>query len=213
MEKVSYFIGYRLGSQFKASDLKIDLSAYIKGIQDGMGGKTPILPEEEARRVMTDFQKEMQAKGEKAMKEMAKKNKAEAEKFLKENAMQEGVKTLKSGIQYKVIKEGTGKNPKPGSMVKVNYVGRFINGQEFDNSSKANNGKPIEIDLQGVIPGWQEVIPLMKEGSKWEVYIPPHLAYGEGDQRMPPNSLLIFEIELVQAMPDVTPAPSPSEKK
>ena len=143
---------------------------------------------------MMAFQKEVMAK----QAEVAKKNKTEGDAFLAENKKKEGVKTLPSGLQYKVIKAGTGKKPKMNDTVTVNYRGTLIDGTEFDNSYK--RGQPATFQVNGVIPGWTEALQLMEQGAKWQLFIPSNLAYGErgapGGQ-IGPNATLIFEIELI----------------
>jgi FKBP-type peptidyl-prolyl cis-trans isomerase len=127
---------------------------------------------------------------------MGRENRKEGEKFLEENKNEPGVVELPSGLQYKVIKEGSGPRPKPAQTVVTHYVGTFINGQEFDSSFK--HGQPAEFSVNGVIPGWTEALQLMKVGSKWKLFVPSHLAYGNhGTTGIPPGSALIFEIELL----------------
>jgi FKBP-type peptidyl-prolyl cis-trans isomerase FklB len=197
-DKVSYSIGLNIGRNL-ANDLKkqsidIDPNILTKGIQDALAGGKPLLTDQEIQETMVAFQKEMMAKWE----EIGKKNKAEGEAFLAENKKKEGVKTLPSGLQYKVIKAGTGKKPKADDTVTVNYRGTLINGTEFDSSSK--RGQPATFPVSGgIIRGWTEALQLMGEGAKWELFIPSNLAYGErGTSGMiGPNATLIFEIELV----------------
>jgi len=142
---------------------------------------------------MAIFQKDMMAK----QQEVAKKNKKEGEVFLDENKKKEGVKTLASGLQYKVLKEGTGKKPKLNDAVTVNYRGTLIDGTEFDSSYR--RGQPASFPVSGVIPGWTEALPLMGEGAKWQLFVPSNLAYGErgAGAMIGPNATLIFEIELI----------------
>jgi FKBP-type peptidyl-prolyl cis-trans isomerase FklB len=197
-DKVSYSIGLNIGRNL-ANDLKkqsidIDPSILTKGIQDAVAGAKPLLTDQEIQETMVAFQKEMMAKWE----EIGKKNKAEGEAFLAENKKKEGVKTLPSGLQYKVIKAGTGKKPKADDAVTVNYRGTLINGTEFDSSYK--RGQPATFPVSGgIIRGWTEALQLMGEGAKWELFIPSNLAYGERGTSgiIGPNATLIFEIELV----------------
>jgi FKBP-type peptidyl-prolyl cis-trans isomerase FklB len=198
MDKVSYSIGLNIGRNL-ANDLKkqsidIDPSILTKGIQDALAGAKPLLTDQEIQETMVAFQKEMMAKWE----EIGKKNKAEGEAFLAENKKKEGVKTLPSGLQYKVIKAGTGKKPKADDAVTVNYRGTLINGTEFDSSYK--RGQPATFAVSGgIIRGWTEALQLMGEGEKWELFIPPNLGYGERGAGgvIGPNATLIFEIEIV----------------
>jgi len=217
-EKRGYAIGFQAGSSFRAQELQLNLDMLTHGLKDGMGGQTSALPKDQTSEVMTALQKEMQAKMEKRRqeqaaqrKEQAEKNLAEGKVFLEANAKKEGVKVLASGLQYKVLKEGTGKTPVATDRVKVHYRGTLTNGTEFDSSYKG--GKPTEFPVTQVIKGWVEALQLMKEGSKWELCIPPALAYGEpGRPNIPPNSVLVFEVELLEIVkpdPNAPPAPAP----
>ena len=145
----------------------------------------------------TELQKELMEKQAERNKQLAEKNKTEGEAFLAQNSKKEGVKTLPSGLQYKVIKEGTGKTPKADDTVVTNYRGTSIDGTEFDSSYK--RGQPATFPVKGVIAGWTEALQLMKEGSKWELFIPSNLAYGErgAGNFIGPNAALVFEIELI----------------
>ena len=197
-DKVSYAIGLNIGRNL-ANDLKkqlidIDSNLLTRGIQDALAGAKPLLTDQEIQETMVAFQKEMMAKWE----EVGKKNKVDGEAFLAENKKKEGVKTSPSGLQYKVIKAGTGKKPKADDTVTVNYRGTLINGTEFDSSYK--RGQPATFPVSGgIIAGWAEALQLMGEGAKWELFIPSNLAYGERGTSgiIGPNATLIFEIELV----------------
>jgi FKBP-type peptidyl-prolyl cis-trans isomerase FklB len=193
-EKVSYIIGMDIGGKLKTQSVDIDPNILAKGIQDALSGANPLLSKEEIQETMVAFQKEMMAK----LEEMAKKNKADGEAFLAENKKKEGVKTLPSGLQYKVIKAGTGKKPKADDTVTANYRGTLIDGTEFDSSYK--RGQPATFPVSGgMIPGWTEALQLMEEGAKWQLFIPSNLAYGERGTGgiIGPSAALIFEIELV----------------
>jgi FKBP-type peptidyl-prolyl cis-trans isomerase FklB len=222
-EKVSYVIGYQAGSQFRAQDLQLDMAIMVQGLKDGFGGQRPAVPDDQAKQVLTAFQKDVAEKAAKKRQEMAAVNLASSKAFLEANAKKEGVKVLPDGLQYRVITEGTGKTPTKTDLVKVNYKGTLASGVEFDNSYK--RGQPAEFGVGQVIKGWTEALEMMKEGSKWELYIPPDLAYGEnGRPSIPPNSALIFEVELIEIVkPDagaavpvtpgasaVAPAPKPA---
>jgi len=192
LDKVSYVIGAQLGQSFKTQGIDIQIESLIWGLKDALAGKKLAMSQEEMRQVLTGFRQRMLAK-------QAAKNLAEGTAFLEANGAKEGVKVLPSGLQYKVIKEGTGQTPKADDKVKTHYRGTLINGTEFDSSYKRN--KPAEFAVNGVIPGWTEALQLMKEGCKWELYIPANLAYGErGRPGIPPNSTLIFEIELLEVV-------------
>lgn len=196
-DKVSYAIGLNIGKSMKKEGLEINPDALAAAMKDVFADAKAQLTDEEVQTVMQDFQKKMMAKQMAAREEGLGKNKAEGEKFLADNKKKEGVKTTASGLQYKVIKDGTGKTPKATDTVKTHYRGTLINGTEFDSSYK--RGEPAEFPVNGVIKGWTEALQLMKEGAKWQLFIPSELAYGErgagGD--IGPNSTLIFDIELL----------------
>jgi FKBP-type peptidyl-prolyl cis-trans isomerase FklB len=196
-EKISYIIGMDIGMNFKKQSVDIDPDLVARGIKDGVSGAKPLLSEQEAREVMASFEKEMRAKQEAAQKVAGEKNKKQGEAFLAENKKKEGIKTLPSGLQYKVIKAGTGKKPAATDTVTTHYKGTLIDGTEFDSSYK--RGKPATFPVGGVIPGWTEALQLMEEGAKWQLFIPPNLAYAErgAGQVIGPHTTLIFEVELI----------------
>ena len=221
-DKVSYSIGLDIGFTFKKQEVDVNQELLFAGIKDAFNNKPQLTPEQ-IKEVMTVFQKEMMAKQEKASKEAAAKNAADgaknaadSQKFLVDNKTKEGVKTTASGLQYKVLKEGTGPIPKASDTVTVNYRGTLIDGTEFDSSYK--RGEPFTFPITpdargGVIPSWSEAVQLMKVGSKYQFFIPPNLAYGErgAGQTIGPNSALIFDIELLGIEPASTsPAASAS---
>ena len=203
-DKVSYSIGLNIGSNLARQNVEINPEAMIAGVKDAIAGK-PQLTQDQVKEVMTAFEKDMQAK----QKAAGEKSAAEGAKFLEENKKKEGVKTTASGLQYKVIKEGTGAQPKTTDTVKVNYRGTLINGKEFDSSYK--RGEPVTFPLNGVIKGWTEGLQLMKTGAKYQLFVPPALAYGERavGPDLPANSTLIFEVELLEAKPAPPPAAAP----
>ena len=193
-DKVSYIVGLDIGNNLKKQSVSVNPKMVAKGIEDGLAGAKPLLTEQEIQETMMAFQKEMMAK----QAEVAKKNKTEGEAFLAENKKKEGVKTLPSGLQYKVMKAGTGKKPKSNDTVTVNYRGTLIDGTEFDSSYK--RGQPATFQVSGVIPGWTEALQLMEEGAKWQLFVPSNLAYGErgaAGGMIGPNATLIFEVELI----------------
>ena len=195
MDKVSYVIGAQVGQGFKTQGIEINVESLMRGIKDAMAGKELALSQDEMKKVMMSFQQRMVAK----RAAEAAKNLADGKAFLEANGTKEGVKVLSSGLQYKVIKEGTGKTPGPDDKVKTHYRGTLIDGTEFDSSYKRN--QPLVRAVKGVIEGWTEALQLMKEGCKWELYIPANLAYGErGGPGIPPNSTLIFEMELLEVV-------------
>jgi FKBP-type peptidyl-prolyl cis-trans isomerase FklB len=185
-EKVSYIIGMDIGGNLKRQSVDVDPNILAKGIQDALAGTKPVLSQEEIQETMMAFQKELMAK-----------QKERGETFLAENKKKEGVKTLQSGLQYKVIKAGTGKKPKSSDTVTVQYRGTLIDGTEFDSSYR--RGQPATFQVSGVVPGWTEALQLMEEGAKWQLFIPSKLAYGERGMGglIGPNATLIFEVELI----------------
>lgn len=196
-EKLSYSIGMEIGSNLKRQAIDVEVDLLLKGLRDGFSGGKTLLSPEEVRKVLTTFQKEMMAKQKEEAKVLGEKNKKEGEAFLAENKKKPGVVTLPSGLQYKVIKAGTGKKPKATDTVKTHYRGTLLDGTEFDSSYR--RGEPATFPVKGVIPGWTEALQLMEEGAKWQLFIPPHLAYGErgAGPVIGPNATLIFEVELI----------------
>jgi len=196
-DKESYSLGYQFGQNLKGQGVDLNLEVYASGIRDALGGNESQMSQEEIRATIMDLQKRVMAAQQKVLKEKAAKNLEEGKKFLVENQKKEGIKTLPSGLQYKVLAEGSGKMPKAENTVTVNYKGNLIDGTEFDSSYK--RGQPATFQVKGVIKGWTEALQLMKEGSKWQLFIPPELAYGErgAGSTIPPNSTLIFEVELL----------------
>ncbi|MFO0752095.1 MAG: FKBP-type peptidyl-prolyl cis-trans isomerase [Thermodesulfovibrionales bacterium] len=196
-EKVSYSIGLDIGKNMKKQSIDIDPDALAKGLKDALSDSKPLLSDKEIQDTMTAFQKELAAKQEDRTKKLGEKNKKEGEAFLAANKKKEGVKTTASGLQYKVIKAGTGKTPKATDTVTVHYRGTLIDGTEFDSSQK--RGQPASFPVNGVIPGWTEALQMMKTGSKWQLFIPSNLAYGErgAGPLIGPNAVLLFEVELL----------------
>ena len=196
-EKQSYSIGVDMGTRLKSNALDVDPDTLAQGLKDALSGGKLLLTEQEMKDTLTGLQKELMEKQAERTKQLAEKNKKEGEAFLAANKTKEGVKTLPSGLQYKVIKEGTGKTPTEKDSVVCNYRGTLIDGTEFDSSYK--RGQPATFQVKGVIPGWTEALQLMKEGSKWELFIPSKLAYGErgAGNTIGPDATLIFEVELI----------------
>jgi FKBP-type peptidyl-prolyl cis-trans isomerase FklB len=196
-QKASYGIGLDIGKNFKQEFPEVDVEAMVLGFRDALSGTKQAVDEKELTQVMTEFQKEMMAKRADRMAAVGEKNKKEGEAFLAENKKKEGVVTLPSGLQYKIIKAGTGPKPKKENTVKCNYRGTLLDGKEFDSSYK--RGEPTEFSLVQVIPGWTEALLLMPTGSKWELYIPANLGWGERGTGadIGPNATVIFEIELL----------------
>lgn len=199
--KASYVIGVNIGKGMKTQGVDVDADMILKGLKDGLAGNAA-LNDAEMQEAMMGLQKDMQAKAQ----ELGVKSKKEGEDYLAANKSKEGVKSTASGLQYKVIKEGKGPKPKSTDVVKVHYRGTLLDGTEFDSSYK--RGEPVEFPLDQVIKGWTEGLQLMTVGSKYQLFIPSALAYGEpGNRGIPPNSALIFEVELLEIMkPGAEPA-------
>lgn len=196
-EKVGYSLGFMMGEGYKDAVKDLDLNTFEKGFRDGYEGNESALTQEQMQQVLMDYQKEQEEQFVKDMETKATENKAAGTAFLAENAKKEGVKQTESGLQYKVIKAGTGKSPKATDVVEVNYEGKLLDGTVFDSSYE--RGEPIEFPLNQVIAGWTEGLQLMKEGGKYEFYIPSDIAYGEaGNAGIEPNSTLIFTVELLK---------------
>ena len=200
-EKLSYALGMNIGSQLKKGNLDLDMQTLLNGVHDSLAGAPPKMTEEEERTVLTDFGKEMQAKQQaqmEASQASGPKNKQDGEAFLATNKSKPGVQTLPDGLQYKVIKEGTGPMPAASDKVTVKYTGTLIDGKVFD-SSDSQPGGTLSFPVSGVIPGWTEALQKMKVGSKWQLFIPSALAYGDrgAGTDIAPGSTLIFDVELV----------------
>lgn len=209
-DKASYAIGLDIGSTMKRQAIEIDEALMAKGVHDGITGATPILNPEQSKAVMSTFQKEMMERQAAIRKAQGEKNAAQSKKFLEENKKKPDIKTTASGLQYKVIAEGKGAAPKETDTVEVNYRGTLVDGTEFDSSYK--RGKPAKFPVNRVIKGWTEGLKLMKPGSKYIFYIPPDLGYGErgAGEFIGPESVLIFDVELLTVAPGPTPGPQPS---
>lgn len=204
-QKVSYVIAFNMAKNLKQNKVELDQDALILALNDAKAGKDSRISEEDGQKVMTEMQEKVMKQMEEERKKVSEENITKGKKFLEENKAKPGVTTTDSGLQYKVITAGNGAKPKATDTVTVHYTGKLIDGTEFDSSAK--HGQPATFPLDGVIPGWTEVLQLMPQGSKWEVYIPSELAYGEGGQGpIPASSTLIFEIELLEIKaPEVAP--------
>jgi FKBP-type peptidyl-prolyl cis-trans isomerase FklB len=196
-DRISYSVGYQVGGDFKRQGVDLNPELLVKGVQDAMKGAKPLMTQQEMNKTLVDLKRKVVAAQREEQKKAAEKNLAEGKKFLEENKKKEGVTTLPSGLQYKVIEKGTGASPKKTDSVTVHYKGTLIDGTEFDSSLK--RGKPATFRVDRVIPGWTEGLQLMKPGAKWRLFIPANLAYGErgAGSRIGPNSALVFEVELI----------------
>lgn len=197
-QKISYLIGYNGAAELSAQGLEIDETSYIEGIKQYLAGTDSQFSPEESQQVFTDFQAKLQEEAQAEFDSLATENAETSAAFLAENGAKDDVVTTESGLQYKVLEEGEGDLPGLESTVQVHYEGRLINGEVFDSSIA--RGTPVEFALTQVIAGWTEALQLMKEGSKWQLYIPSDLAYGStGSRSIGPNQALIFDVELLQA--------------
>jgi FKBP-type peptidyl-prolyl cis-trans isomerase len=213
-EQLSYAVGMRLAKTLQKQSLKVDSDLVKQGIQDALSGHQTLMSEEQAHIMLLGVQTELsltEAALEK--KVLADKNKKEGEQFLAQNGKKDGVVTLPSGLQYKVIKAGDGKKPTSTDVAVCRYRGTLLDGTEFDNSSKRRGGGSISFPVKAVIKGWQEALQLMPAGSQWQLFVPPDLAYGErGVPRVNigPNATLIFEVELLSVKEQGNQAPQMS---
>ncbi len=200
-EKTSYSIGLNIGLNLHEQEVQIDVPSLTKGIQDGLGNAKPALSEADIRATLVTLQKEVAERQDAKKKTMAEKNIKEGDSLLTANKTKEGVVALPSGLQYKVITQGKGPKPTASDTVVTHYKGTFIDGKQFDSSY--DRGEPATFTVNGVIPGWTEALQLMPVGSKWQLWVPSQLAYGEnGFQNViPPNAALLFEIELISIQP------------
>jgi len=197
-DRLSYSIGMDIGKNLKRQEIDIDPDLLARGFRDSFSGSKTLLSDEEATRILTTFQRDLTAKQQEKTREIAASAKKKGDEFLAKNKKKQGVRTTSSGLQYRVLRQGTGKSPKATDSVTVNYRGTLIDGKEFDSSF--NRGQPATFRVDGVIKGWTEALQLMKEGAKWELFLSPDLAYGERGAApvIGPNEVLIFEVELIE---------------
>jgi FKBP-type peptidyl-prolyl cis-trans isomerase FklB len=196
-EKESYSIGYQVGLSMKRDGVEVDLDTLIKGLQDAISEKDPLLNNEEMRDLIVARRERVKKAHMQKLLETRAKNAEETQKFLAENSKKNGIMTTESGLQYKILKSGDGISPEPEDTVTVHYKGTFIDGEEFDSSY--SRGKPQKFQTNSVIKGWTEALQMMKVGSRWKIFLPPRLAYGTSGhgETIPPNKVLVFEIELI----------------
>jgi FKBP-type peptidyl-prolyl cis-trans isomerase len=219
-DKASYALGMSLGNNLHRQGADVDPAILFQGLKDSLAAGKTLLTEDEARRALAEFQSELRKKQQEQARLLGEENKKKGDAFLATNKVKEGVVTLPSGLQYKILQEGAGPKPKATDEVVCNYRGTLIDSTEFDSSYK--RGQPSTFPVNRVIKGWQEALQLMPVGSKWQLFVPPELAYGErgGGSTIGPNSTLVFEIELLSikekpsAEPPVEkPADKPPEKR
>ncbi len=195
--KQSYSIGVDLAKNLKRQGVPYDADALAQGFRDELKGSKLLLSDEDLRAALNGFHTELKQRRAKAIAAVAEENKKQGEAFLTANKTKEGVVALPSGLQYKILKAGEGRKPTDSDTVEVNYQGTLIDGTEFDNSSE--RGGPAAMKVDSVIPGWTEALKLMPVGSKWQLFIPPQLAYGEkgAGNLIGPNATLVFEVEVL----------------
>ena len=196
--QASYGLGLGIGRNLKTQSVEVDANLMARGLLDGLNGTKPLLSDEQIEKAVQTFQQEVVTRRQAEMKGLGEKNKKEGAAYLAANKTKPGVVTLPSGLQYKVVKEGTGALPKATDTVSAHYKGTLLDGTEFDNSYK--RGQPLSIPVNGVIAGWTEALQKMKVGSKWQLFIPAELAYGDDPREgspIPPNAVLVFDIELL----------------
>lgn len=196
--KLGYSIGYEFGAELNSYDIDIDLEAVLQAVRDAYGQQEPRLEISEMRDLMMSLQERLRQERMQAFEALAEENQSKAEEYLAENRGKNGIVALPSGVQYRVIEEGDGSRPGLEDMVTVHYRGSKIDGREFDSSFR--RGVPAVFQVNSVIEGWQEVLPLMREGAEWQVFLPPELAFGvRGDPPIiGPNEALKFDLKLVQ---------------
>jgi FKBP-type peptidyl-prolyl cis-trans isomerase len=217
-DKVSYAIGLNIGRSMHKDSVDVDPSIVLRGMKDGLAGTKPLLTDEDAKKAMTELQADLRKKQEEKMLVQGESNKKAGETFLADNKTKEGVVALPSGLQYKILKEGTGPKPAATDTVVCNYKGTLLDNTEFDSSYK--RGQPATFPVSGVIKGWTEALQLMPVGSKWQLFIPPDLAYGARGGPgggIGPNATLVFEVELMSIQPKAEiqaprPTPTPTTK-
>ena len=207
-QKVSYVLGQDMGAYLKRLGVTIDKAALFQGIEDTLSGRKALLSPEQVLTIKQEFGKKIQEEQMAKSKAAGEKNGKEGAAFLEKNKKEKGVITTASGLQYMILKQGTGQKPKATDMVSVNYRGTLIDGKEFDSSYK--RGQPATFPVNGVIPGWTEALQLMSVGTKAKLFVPPALGYGErgAGQDIGPNTTLVFEVELLSIGNPATPAPA-----
>ncbi len=195
--KLSYAVGWDIGQDIQRRGAEFDVETIIAAIRDSAAGKEPQVPSEEMVAMLTELQQKVRQEQAEAFQKLAEENQAKSEQFLNENLSKNGIVALPSGVQYRIIDEGEGARPGMESTVKVHYRGSKVNGLEFDSSFA--RGVPEQFTVNSVLRGWQEVLPLMKTGATWQVFVPPELAFGpRGNPPVGPNEALIFDLKLVE---------------
>jgi FKBP-type peptidyl-prolyl cis-trans isomerase FklB len=209
-DKLSYSVGMNIGKSFKRDNVDVDPAILLRAIKDVLGGGKLLMTDQEAQSTLTALQADLRKKQEQDAQQLAETNKKEGDAFLAANKTKDGVVALPSGLQYKILQEGTGPKPTAADTVTVNYRGTLLDGTEFDSSYK--RGQPASFPVGQIIKGWTEALLLMPVGSKWQLFIPPDLAYGsrQPGPTIGPNSTLVFEVELLSIQPKPAAAPAPA---
>lgn len=200
-DKISYTIGYDMGMKYKRILLNTNVESMLKGFRDAVTGNDPAIAKEQVEKIMQQFFQDLRKKEQEEKEKTGEKNKIEGETFLKANALKEGVQTTESGLQYKILREGTGPKPGTNDTVTIHYKGYLIDGTEFHDSYKG--GKPVSFPLTKTFAGWAEALRMMNVGAKWKVFLPANLAWGEdglGDI-VGPHAVIIFDLELIESKP------------
>lgn len=212
--KVAYSIGFLFGKNNASAIENLDVDRFVAGFKDGYSGKQQLLSDEDIKKILTDYKNKRMEQAQAEFQKQSTENKGKGEAYLAENAKKAGVKVTKSGLQYEVLKEGSGLMPKAVDTVEVHYEGKLTDGTVFDSSIQ--RGQPASFRLDQVIPGWTEGVQMMREGAKYRLTIPANLGYGEmGAGTIPPNAVLVFEVELLKVTKgeDNKEAAAPAKKK
>jgi FKBP-type peptidyl-prolyl cis-trans isomerase FklB len=197
--KLSYAVGWDIGADIKRRSTEFDVESLIAAIRDVVADNEPRVSAEEMRLLLADLQEKVRAEQIEQFRQLSEENQAKSEEFLEANKSKTGIVVLPSGVQYRIIEEGEGARPNLESRVSVHYRGSLMSGREFDSSFA--RGTPEEFTVNGVLAGWQEVLPLMKAGSTWQIFVPPELAFGaRGNPPVGPNEALMFDIKLVEIL-------------
>jgi FKBP-type peptidyl-prolyl cis-trans isomerase len=209
-DKASYALGMNIGKGLHRDSVDIDPAIFLRGMKDALAGGKTALTDEEAHAALTELQNDLRKKQQEKMQALGEENKKAGDAFLTSKKAEAGVVTLPSGLEYKILTPGTGPKPTPADTVVCNYRGTFLDGSEFDSSYK--RGQPATFAVNGIIKGWSEALQLMPVGSKWQLFVPPDLAYGErgAPPVIGPNATLIFEVELVSIQPPAKPEAPPA---
>jgi len=197
--KLSYSVGWDIGTDIKRRSTEFDVESLIAAIRDIVAENEPRVRPEEMRTLLTVLQEKVRAEQIEQFRKLSEDNQARSEEFLQANKSKTGIVVLPSGVQYRIIEEGDGPRPGLDSKVSVHYRGSKLDGREFDSSFA--RGTPEEFTVNAVLKGWQEILPLMKQGSTWQIFVPPELAFGaRGNPPVGPNEALMFDLKLVEIL-------------